>query len=188
MDLTPFEEINSLGKVPWAKRLELIQEQFPTSLRLDWHQAFEDVDLFGRILRDILKVDQSEPGRSGPRPVLDRKKAQQRLRQFMGRDFSEFPFQEAFRTLAAGRSVRQLATKTGIDRNMIQKLLTGQKDPDLYFLEEIAKAFDKHPSYFLEYRMAFVIGALSEKMAASPEITVDLYKRLRRDGSNRGSE
>lgn len=177
LDRTGFKELSR--KTPWSERVKLISEQFPRAAQLDWHEAFNDIELYGRIVRDILKLDQSTPGRSGPRPVLDRKLAEQRLKQLHRVDFSEEYFVEAFKNLSHGRSHRSLAAKIGMDRNMVQKLLAGTREPDIQMMEQIALAFKKEPSYFMEYRLAFVLGALEERMLLSPEITVDLYKKLR---------
>lgn len=176
VDTSKFE---ALGKVPWSKRLELINQEFPSTVQMDWVRAFsDDVDLYGRILRDIFKVDQAKPGRSGPRPVLDRDLAMERLKQFKREDYSEFEFRDAFAVLAAGMSHRGLEAKTGLNRNMIQKLLAGKREPDIPLMEQIAKAFKKNPAYFLEYRTAYILGALAQKMDASPEMSIDLYNRL----------
>lgn len=163
----------------WADRKKIVNEQFPDWDKLDWVDAFSDIELFGRIIRDILKLDQSEPGRSGPRPVLDRRAAEHRLRQFQRVDYSELPFKEALAVLAGGRSVRHLEAKTGVNRNTIQRLLAGTKEPSLYLMEELARGFGKEPSYFLEYRTAFILAALESRMLASPEIVGDLYNKLR---------
>jgi len=171
--MTEFSE-----KMPWSKRTEMIHEHFPPTVHLDWVRAFNDVELFGRILRDILKVDQTPAGRSGPRPVLDRKVATERLRQFQRSDFSLLPFRETFVMLAEGKSQRGLAAKIGIERSMVQKLLAGTRDPDLYLIKLIALSFKKHPSFFVEYRAAYVLGALEMRMMNSPETTIDLYKKL----------
>jgi len=172
--MTEFNE-----KMPWSKRMEMINEHFPSTVHLEWTRAFNDVELFGRILRDILKVDQTPAGRSGPRPVLDRKTATERFRQFQRTDFSMMPFQETFEMLAGDRSIRALAVKIGIDRNMVQKLLAGTRDPDIDLIKLIAKSFKKDPSFFAEYRAAYVLGALEMRMMNSPETTIDLYKKFK---------
>lgn len=166
-------------KLPWPERMAIIYEEFPVTARLDWDKAFHnDIELFGRVLRDILKVDQTVPGRSGPRPVLNQAEALARLRQFQGVDFSELEFHEAFRSLTREASIRAIAHRTGLDRNMVHKLLTGSRQPDLYTMEAVAKAYKKAPSYFKEYRVAYVLAALRDRMELAPEITVDLYKKL----------
>lgn len=168
------------AKMPWPERMALINEQFPSTVKLEWQRAFNDIELFGRVLRDILKVDQTVPGRSGPRPVLNQHEAMARLRQFMRVDYSELEFRDSFRVLSTGKSIRGIAAMTGLDRNMVHKLLSGSRQPDLYAMEAVARAFKKDPSYFTEYRMAYVLGALRDRMEHSPEITIDLYKRLQK--------
>ena len=170
-------------KLPWPERMAIINDEFPSTVKLEWTKAFNnDIELFGRVLRDILKVDQTVPGRSGPRPVLNQAEAMARLRQFQGVDYSELDFKDAFRALTitsnGQSSIRAIAHRTDLDRNMVHKLLTGTRDPDLFLMERIAKAYRKNPSYFMEYRVAYVLGALRDRMEKSPEITVDLFKRI----------
>lgn len=177
-DFTQFRVLKG-QKVPQSVRLEMIHKEFPSTVQLDWAAALsQDVELYGRILRDILKVDQTQPGRSGPRPVLDREIANERLKQFRREDYTELDFRDAFEVLAAGRSHRSLEAKTGLNRNMVQKLLAGKRGPDIVIMEQIATAFKKYPSYFLEYRTAYILGALCQKMSVSPEMSIDLYNRL----------
>jgi hypothetical protein len=162
--------------------MAMIGEKFPSTVEMDWSRAFQnDIELFGRVLRDILKVDQTVPGRSGPRPVLNKAEATGRLRQFMGVDYSELPFQESFRALAHGKSIRNIAAFTGLDRNLVHKLLNG-KAPDLYTMEVVATSFKKDPSYFLEYRVAYILGALQGRLEASPEMSVDIYRKFQKEG------
>ncbi len=185
-DLSVFKNLE--GKVAWSVRLELIHQEFPSTVRLDWARALsQDVELYGRILRDILKVDQTQPGRSGPRPVLNKSIATERLKQLRREDYSSLEFREAFMILAGNLSHRGLEAKTGLNRNMVQKLLSGKREPDIYIMEQIATAFKKDPAFFVEYRTAYVLGALSQKLAASPEMSVDLFHRLN-PRSNNGSD
>jgi hypothetical protein len=174
-------------KMPWPERYKLISEQFPRAVQLDWHEAFKDIEVYGRLIRDISKIDDDNPGRSGPRPALDRKTAEQRYKEMLRVDYSEYEFQDAFRILAQGRSIRSLAAKTGLDRNMVQKLLAGKREPDIQIMEQIAAAFKKRPAYFLEYRVMYVLGALEGRMLSAPEMTVDLYKKLCPRGELNGS-
>jgi transcriptional regulator with XRE-family HTH domain len=179
-NLDVFVELNQTGKkVPWQRRVKLVEEIFPSTTKLDWNRAFSDIDLLGRVLRDILKVDQTEPGRSGPRPVLDRARATARLRQFMGKDYTELSFPDALRVLANGRSVRGIAAKTGLDVTMVQRLLTGGRFVDVPIMEQVALAYKKDPSYFMEFRVMYILAALADRMDMMPEMTVDLYKRIR---------
>lgn len=178
-DLSEFTELTASGGTSWEKRSAKIRERFPSTAHLDWKKAFDnDIDLFGRILRDVLKVDQSQPGRPGPRPALDYKQGVARLRQLMGQDYTCLPFHEAFKILSDGRSIRHLAVKTGLDRNMVYKLLRGDHAPDVYAMSQVAKSFDKHPSFFLEYRIMYIAAALMERMEWAPESTIGTYRKL----------
>lgn len=180
--LAVFLELNVKGKkkkAPWQERVRLVDEVFPSFSRLEWYRAFDDVDLFGRVLRDILKTDQTQPGRSGPRPNLDRDPALAKLREYMGNDYSDTYFGPALKMLAKGQSLRGIARKTGIAFTTLQRHVTGERPVDMVTLERIARAYKKDPGYFLEYRVAYVLAALGDRMVVSPETTVGLYRRIK---------
>ncbi len=166
-------------KASWTQKSTQIKKQYPSIDNVDWFKAFtDDIDLFGRIIRDILKQEAASPRHSGPRPALDYDSAKQRLAQLMGRDYSLDPFPVALKTLGAGRSYRHIALKTGLNRNTIYRLLTGEMEPDGVTMEIIAKAFDKNPSYFIEYRMDGIMAALENHMMKAPELTIDIYRKI----------
>src|SRR5258708_3837407 len=88
-------------KAPWQERVQLVDDVFPSFRALDWKRAFDtDEQLWGAVLREILKDEQREPGRSGPRPNLVRDPALAKLREYRGEDYSENTFPGAMRELA----------------------------------------------------------------------------------------
>lgn len=177
-DFSEFHELTR-QKAAWDVRAAKIRERFPSITQLNWNAAFaRDIDLFARVVRDILKLEQAQPGRPGPRPSLDVKDATRRLQQFFGRDYTIEPFPEAFRVLAKDRSIRHLAAKTGLNRNTIHRLLAGSQEPDAFEMDQVANAFGKHASYFLEYRILYIAGAMLARLEWSPETTVGLYREL----------
>ena len=194
-DLTQFEELNrqdqQARKDPRERkriaerRMDLIHEQFPSTTRLNWRKAFaNDRDLFVRIWQDMLKLGYSQqPGRPGPRPLLEQKEGFRQYQVLSGEDYSMEPFTVTFRALAvdsAGRalSFSELARKLHMDRNHVYRLMVGRVEPDVYALREIAKVFRKDPSYFLEYRLHYVSAAMVQRMTDVPESSVSLYRKL----------
>lgn len=180
--LNVFLELNTgKTKVPWQQRVRLFEEVFPSFRQLDWKRAFDDdINLFGTLLREILKDAQREPGRAGPRPNLVRDPAMARLREYHGDDYNESPFPTAVRQLAGrNSSVRAIARKTGVPQTSIYRLMMGDRPIDMVTLEQIAASYKKDPGYFLEYRVAYVLAALGDRLARAPETSVGLYRRLR---------
>lgn len=173
------EEKRTKVKTPWKVRYELIKEHFPVAERIDWRKAFQDLDLYGRLIRDILEDDQKAVPK-GQRTPFDIDQAKARFRQFAGDDYTLLPFDQAFDNLCGNRSFRHLMSKLDMPRMSVWRLKAGVKEPDLYTIEQVAKAFDKDPSYFLEYRIATILGALGDQMDMAPEMTVDLYRRIHR--------
>lgn len=166
-------------KMPWGKRVELIKQQFPSTVYLDWNEVFrQDPAILGRIINDILKADQAEPGRPGKRPALDIEAAEQRYRQMVGDDYTMLPFDRAFTILKGDRSIRHLAHKVGLDKTLVWGLLNNDKRPNPEIMEKVAAAFKKHPSYFVEYRVDYILGVLFHQLTRSPESSVVFFNKV----------
>lgn len=166
-------------RVSWEPRLKLIQETYPSVVRLNWRSAFDkDLDLFTDIMRDVLKADAAMPGRSGPKPAVDYRQGVARFRQLVNEDYSVLPFAEAFTVLARGLSLTVLARKVDLSRSETYRLLRGEKLPTLSDLEAVAKGFKKSPAYFSDYRAAVVAAALHEKLLASPDTSIRWFGTL----------
>lgn len=165
-------------RVPWKERVELIETQFPSAVSPDWNIILRDDDIFGRILKDILKVDQMEPGRAGPRPNLDYERGMQTWNEMTGQDYSEFPFPRAFAALVGRQSRTTIARKTTLSRSKVTRLLTAVENPTPEELRAIAEAYGKKPAYFAEYRAEFIMAAIAARLAQESEMTVALYTKL----------
>lgn len=156
IDYSPFQ-----GKMPWEKRQAMIEALFPSIQNLDLLQVFrQDPAVMGKIVNDIIKHDQAEPGRPGKRPSLNVKAAEDSLRRYQGEDYNILPFQEAFRKLKGTRSIRHMAHTCDLTSTMVQRLLDGRAEPSIEIMEKVAKGTKKRPSYFQEYRMAFILASL----------------------------
>lgn len=179
--LAPFRAETKMSK---ADRERLIRQRFPSVGSVNWENAFHnDVDLFARIMRDIIKLDQREPGKSGPRPNnMDYEKGVASFRQLMGEDYSTLPFDEAFTLMARDYSVRQLARKVNLSRMKVHRLLSAQDEPTDYEMSLIAEGFNKHPSFFAEYRRSFIVQQLTSRLLDAPEITITWYTKILRAG------
>lgn len=104
----------------------------------------------------------------------------ERLAKVGDEDFSEFGFHETFTYLTRGTSIRGVAAKTGLGKSYIQRLLQGDADPSYAVMEQIAKAYKKHPSFFLEYRIAHTLVILDDFLRSSPETATSWYLKLGR--------
>lgn len=183
-DLAVFQERNVPGKrVNWDERRPLIAEQFPSTEEQNWPEITGDDIAFERVIQDILKYDQREQGRDGPRPNLDWDKGIRSWRQITGQDYTGLPFHQAFRAVArdrAGRahSLTTIARKTGISRTRVHLLINGQQEPDLQSIALVAQAYGKKPSFFAEYRAEIIARRLVAVLAANPEYSVSVYRKV----------
>lgn len=166
-------------KTPWKERVRVIRDEFPSVETLDWNRAMQaDPMIMQRIIDDIVKVDVAEPGRSGPRPSLTAE-SNARRRQLLGEDYSYESFTVALRALVGTRSLQHAARKCGIAKTFLWSLLRGEKEPSVEMMERIAAGFGKEPSYFVEYRSAYVAAALAARLEGSPEQSVVVFNRVR---------
>lgn len=182
-DLSRFNEDNAYWRaqkkrVPWDERVKMIDEQFPAVRDADWNAILKDPDVLARVLKDILKVDQIEPGRAGPRPNLDVERGMRTWLDMTVGDYAERPFREAFAILARNNSVRTIARKTSISKSRVVRLLKGQDQPTIEDLRQIATAYQKKAAYFVEYRAEYIMAAIATRLADEHEMTVALYKKL----------
>lgn len=182
-DLSAFDDDNShwrtlKKRVPWDDRLKLIEHEFPGALKADFNVILRDNDVFARVLKDILKVDQIEPGRAGPRPNLDYDRGMQTWREMTGQDFSERPFTEAFKLLTRNDSFAVVARKAHISKPRVHRLWHGLIPPTVEDLRYIAAAYGKKPAFFAEYRSEFIIAAVAARLSSETEMTIALYRKL----------
>lgn len=164
------------------KDLEEIMGLFPSVRELDWHKVLvEDPQIWVRLRADIEKAGQ-KTGKPGPRPPLDGRGT---IDGVNGEEFTMLPFTEALDRLSRaydpkGLSVRQLADMTGINRNLVHKLMNDKAAPDSYELTLFSSAFGKRPEYFLEYRIGYVLQFFHDFMVNNPESSVPAYTKLTR--------
>jgi transcriptional regulator with XRE-family HTH domain len=164
-------------KKSWEKRYQLIQSSYPNINSIDWSSAVNDDEIFIKMLGDILKSERkvSTPGK---RPSLNKSDGINRLNKILDRDYSSLEFDRAFKALTNGRSIRSIHAKTGISKSHVQRLLSGQDIPSIQTIEKIADGFNKHPSYFLEYRIFKVLESFNDLMIKNPETATSWYKKI----------
>ena len=185
MDSRPMTR--SERKENWNKSYKEIKTKFPHVDSLNWDLALEsDPKLFTSLLNDLLKAE-GKRSRPGKRPTLDRNIAESEFAKIKALDFSDQPFPIAFKALTHGRSIRNICHKTGLDRSYVHRLLGGRNQepitlPSFEAMEKIATAFGKEPSYFMEYRQAFILFALDRFLTDAPETSVLWFNKLRGAG------
>lgn len=176
-EVSPFE-----GKMPWDERARRIRQMYPSTARLDWEAAFRvDPLVMSRIIQDMYKHEAEPTGRPGKRPAASPEDAAQYLKRYQNEDYTILNFKEAFKVLKGDRSFRAMGHKCGLAHAMVQRLLDGRTQPTAEIMEQVAKAFKKHPSYFLEYRIAYIVAVLSYRMEAIPESSIVPYMKLKGD-------
>ena len=170
------------GKMPWEKRAKLIHAAYPSTVTVDFEKVFRvDPAVMGRIIADIQKREAAPSGKPGKIPAVNKEDADQYLRRYQNDDYTIHKFADAFKLLKGDRSTRAMAHKCKLAQTMVQRLLDGKAEPTVAVMENVARAFKKHPSFFVEYRVAYVVGMMAQRMEAIPEASIVPYLKLRGD-------
>lgn len=174
--------MTAIRQPAWADRLSDVRRDWPSTEHNQAQilDAIADYDLLGRVMRDVLRVGYEAP-RRGQRSPLEWSDGQARLRSLAAERSglaSNESFAAAFARLADGHSIEAMADVTGMGIAQLDCLLDGRHAPTDDEMVQIATAFGKPPTYFLEYRIQFICATLATNLAASPERTIDLLVRL----------
>jgi transcriptional regulator with XRE-family HTH domain len=184
--------VDTHRRVPWEERSAEILQQYPSITAINWRSEFDRTpEMFARLVKDVLKLEGESTGRSGPRAQVGREVGMAKFRQMVGADYTTLPFVPALESLlqwhlprarggkpAGIISIRALERKTGLSRPLLHRLLSGQRQPTVPEMTAVAAAFGKHGSFFLEYRVSFVAGALVDRLEDLPEASIFMYREL----------
>jgi hypothetical protein len=130
------------------------------------------------MLSDLIKQAYAKPGRIGQRPMP--REEEVNLNVLIHGEYCEDPLHVVLPTLVK-ISERAFCMKTNMNRRTYQRMLLPPDDrmchhPDMYTLEQIAKAVDKPPSFFMEYRMMAAQAAFVSLIMNRPGIATRLYR------------
>lgn len=162
----------------WELRHKEIKEHFPLVNSREFDLSI-DSEALARLMADLLKAEGKRP-QPGKRPPLPRKQAETEYARLTGIDYSDLPFARTFSILAAGRSTRSLAAKTGLNKDYLNQFMRGLRTPSFREMEVIAKAFGKDPSFFSEYRLGLVLMMIDRYLKDSPDLTTAWYVSIKR--------
>lgn len=105
--------------------------------------------------------------------------SRERYNQLVNDDFSELNFIETFNYLWGDKTIAQMTAKTGITQNVIYLIKRGKRPASMEDMEKIALAFNKDPSYFLEYRIGKVLESINSYLEQSPETATAWFTKVK---------
>ena len=153
------------------EKIVSLKEDIPQLQNINWSEVInKNPDVLEGIVGGIVKSD-------GKRRRVSRKDGTRRLNQVYSQDFSERPFSESFTIICGKDSLRTTATKTGISYSHVFQLKSGNAIPTIPMMESIAYAYNREPSYFLEYRIHFVLESMSEFLTKNPETATAWFNK-----------
>lgn len=165
----------------WEKRIDKIYNAYPNVMKVDWRQLFAtDPHILGDVINDIIRVTHADKkkGRRGKRANVERSKAESSLERLQDVDYSHDDFRSTLIRLKGDRSIRHFARVINMGTSKTQRLLEGAVAPTQQNMEQIASAFDKDPSFFLEYRIMFITSFVANILELYPESSVVQYGKL----------
>jgi transcriptional regulator with XRE-family HTH domain len=166
----------------WRATLDRIEREVPGASDVDWVALFKaDPKILGDLVNDVIKINISEKGRPGKRSARSAQDIEDDLRKLTGEDYAVRAFPEALSEAMGGRSIRHVASQAHLDKMTVHRLLKGKgAPPTAEQMEWLAKAVKKEPSYFMEYRAAYVCSVIYQMMMESSEAASIQYSRLRK--------
>lgn len=169
------------GKLDWDETISRLYEEIPEAKTVNWEGLFRsDPKILGDMINDVIKVSVSKKGRPGKRSANSEEDVAADLRKLTNSDYADDPFVVAIRYAMGDRSLRQTAAMSGIDKMRLHRLVNGLGIPATgEEMEKLGLALKKDPSYFLEYRAAFVCHALYRMLMDNPDSAVVFYKKIR---------
>lgn len=162
-----------------------LESQFPklsellgppkAALSKSWVAAFsEEPQAMYSILADIIKLAHAKPGRVGQRPMPREEEVD--LDALLYGEVSNDPLTVTLPRVMT-MSTRRLAELIHMSNTQVQRIISGDYEPDVDQLRRISAAVNVPPTYFLEYRIAMVVAAMHNIMATNPNVATALYRR-----------
>lgn len=143
--------------------------------KIAWGAVFKArPDAMHALLADFIKQVHAQPGRIGQRPMP--KEQEVDFAALVYGEDNEEPLSVALPKVLH-ISERAFAMKVHMSRTQVQRLLSGDYDPDVNQLRQIAAAVHKPPVFFVEYRKAMVLAAFLNLIEQRPGIATALYRQ-----------
>lgn len=131
-------------------------------------------DAMHSLLADFIKQVHAQPGRIGQRPMP--REEQVDFQGLLYGEENDLPLTEVLPRLVQD-SERRFCAKIAMSRSQYQRMLKGEYAPDVQEMRLIAKALNKPPTFFVEYRKAMATAAFINLIDERPGIATSLYRK-----------
>lgn len=141
-------------------------------------------DVMHALLGDIYIVNhydekkQRGEGRDGRR-TMPRDANLDELWEITTPRYSMQPFGLAVKELIGERSLRQFASKVPMDHRELSRMMRGQSQVTVFYMERIAVTAKVSPAFFLEYRVMFVTEIMESVFRSKPNLSIGVYRKLK---------
>lgn len=92
--------------------------------------------------------------------------------------YSMEPFGEAVRELIGERTLRAFALKVPMSHTTLMRMMRGEMRLERHRLEAIAAAGKVGPSFFMEWRLAYIQEAVEAVFVAKPNLSIRATRQL----------
>lgn len=164
----------------WDQTLSDLYDRIPDMNKFTWEAiARNDPASIGALIGDVIKVSVSQKGRPGKRSFPSLARATTDYNRLKKQDYSEIPFTQVLQSYLKTKSIRAVASLAHVDKGVIHRLAQGKTKPTIEHIEAIAQAMDKHPSFFIEWRAAYVACVLYASLSEIHESSVVFYNKIK---------
>jgi len=156
----------------WDKKLYALREKYPKITSIDWGEILRsEPEVFCGV---VGKVTIPEGSKKSNIKMSDGNK---KFAKISGTDYSELEFKDAF-AIIYDRSYESLIEHTCFTELYLSQLADGSRFPSYEDMEDIAKACNRDPSFFMEYRIAKILSAIDNYLMQSPETASVWYNKV----------
>jgi hypothetical protein len=140
----------------------------------------EQPDVMFSVIAYIVKVVKATDGprKTGRRPGVHGLSFDEVWDVLYPQRYTLEPLTDALPKLMAGKSQRQVAPLVPCNQATLSRILSGQVQPDIVLLRNLARALKVPPTYFAEYRALRMAQLVQDVLLAQPNVSVSIFKRL----------
>jgi len=158
----------------------------------DWLAFFDTpagIDAMGRLLYDIYDEVKAQEERErgqhkmGRRPARRAVSIDELFSVVLPQQYNNEPLPVALRRLLAGQSQREFANRVPCSQPYLARVLSGEREPNVQMIEQLAKAAKVQPWFFLEWRAQYVSELIADVLTKKPHLSIAAVRQMRQGRS-----
>lgn len=156
-----------------TQAIEEAKRKNPHLSQINWNEIINnDPDVMNDLASGVARVGGKR------KAAINYNVGTQKFHAIQNFDYSELPFDKAFTILCRDTPLRTIARKMDVSPAHVYNLKNGSASPTFEVMEKAAAAFNRKPTFFLEYRIGSVLLSIELYLQRNPETSTVWYNKL----------